>query len=232
MAKPSLSPLVDPELAARFALGGIELFQAEQSLAQVQDAARSAFYWADYCLDLLESATPVPKPSVCQAGCDFCCHNQVELTAPEALLLGSFLMDRLSPANLQLLLERVETSLARRAGKTKIQLAARRAQFPCPLLEDGRCSVYEVRPLMCRAMHSLEVDACRREFADPALNLVQFYSHRHIIHISISQGLIDACLALGYQPGPMDLSQAIQDYFSRPDLAARWLAGEKVVHER
>jgi hypothetical protein len=84
---------------------------------------------------------------------------------------------------------------------------------------------------MCRAMHSLELDACRRELADPDLNLVEFYSHRHIINVSISQGLIDACLALGFQPGPVDLILAIQQYFSHPDFADRWLAGEKVFHD-
>jgi hypothetical protein len=155
----------------------------------------------------------------------------VELTAPEALLLGSFLRDRHSAAHLQDLLARVETSQAKRAGKTKIQLAARRAEFPCPLLEESQCLVYEVRPLMCRAMHSLGVEACRREFADPSLNLVKFYSHRHVIHLSISQGLIDACGALGYQPGPVDLGAALQDYFSEANLVDRWLAGEKVFHE-
>ncbi len=37
MAKPSLNALVDSELAARFSLGMIELFQAEASLAQTPD---------------------------------------------------------------------------------------------------------------------------------------------------------------------------------------------------
>jgi Fe-S-cluster containining protein len=230
MANTSSNDLVDSELAARFSLGVIELFQAEQSFPQVQDAAKNAYYWADYCCDLLEKATPVPQPPVCKSGCDFCCYNQVELSTLEALLLGNFLVARFSQESLQLLLERVKTSLARRAGKTKVQLAAMRNELPCPLLEDGHCSIYEVRPLMCRAMHSLEVDACRQEFVHPNLNLVKFYSHRHIIHISISQGLIDACLALGYQSGPVDLSQAISDYCSIPNAIAHWLAGEGIFH--
>ncbi len=58
MSKPSSSPLVDDELAARFSLGVIELFQAEQSFTQIQTVAESAFHWADYCLDLLENGQP------------------------------------------------------------------------------------------------------------------------------------------------------------------------------
>jgi hypothetical protein len=228
MDKPVSSPLVDDELAARYSLGVIELFQAEASSAQIQAAAKSAFQWADYCLDLLETASPLPQPLACQPGCDLCCYNQVELTTPEALRLGSFLAARFPPDSLRLLLERVAGSRDRQAGKTKEQLAALRAEFPCPLLADGRCSVYEVRPLMCRAMHSLDVAACRQEFAHPGLSVVPFYAHRHIIPVSLSQGLVDACLALGYQPGPVELLWGIQTYFSHPESAQKWLAGEKV----
>ncbi len=140
--------------------------------------------------------------------------------------MGNFLADRLDSDSLQLLLARVEKSCSRRAGKTKMQLAAMRAELPCPLLEAGHCLAYDVRPLMCRAMHSLQVEACRQELADPNLSKVEFYLHRHIIHVSISQGLVDACLALGYQPGPVDLVQAIRQYFSQPGIGPRWLAGE------
>jgi hypothetical protein len=103
-----------------------------------------------------------------------------------------------------------------------------RAELPCPFLEAGYCLAYDVRPLMCRAMHSLQVEACREELADPHLSKVEFFFHRHLIHVSISQGLVDACLALGYQPGPVDLIQALRQYFSEPGITHRWLAGEAV----
>ena len=37
---------------------------------------------------------------------------------------------------------------------------------PCPLLVEGRCSVYEVRPLICRGYNSTNVDACRKAHDD------------------------------------------------------------------
>ena len=209
----------------------LKFCNSQQRRHRFEAAAQNAFLWADYCLDLLQKASPEPQPPVCQPGCNFCCYNQVELTAPEALLMGNFLAERLDAANLQLLLGRVEKSCNRRAGKTKIQLAELRAELPCPLLEAGYCLAYDVRPLMCRAMHSLQVDACRQELTDPNLSQVEFYLHRHLVHVSISQGLVDACLALGYQPGPVDLVQAIWQYFSQPGIGKRWLAGEVVFHD-
>jgi uncharacterized protein len=228
MADCASNPLVDSELAARFALDVMELWPGSPAPAQIDAAARRAFQWAEYCLDLLATASPEPQPPACQAGCDCCCYNQVELTAPEALALGSFLAERLPPPTLQSLLARVEWFCGRQTGKTKVQLAARRAEMPCPLLENGRCLAYEARPLMCRAMHSLNVEACRRELADPNLSAVEFYLHRHIIHVSLSQGLVDACRAQGYQPGPVELAQAVRHYFAQPELARHWLAGEAV----
>ena len=228
MVSSSPRPFVDGDLAARCALGVVELFQAGQTLTQIQAAASSAWQWAAYCLELIEQASPGLQPLACRDGCDFCCYNQVELTGPEAIALGAFLTERLAGPERRLLTERLARSLARRAGQTKAQLAARRAHLPCPLLAGGSCLAYEVRPLMCRAMHSLEAEACRRELADPSLNVVEFYSHRHTIHVSLSQGLIDGCLALGYQAGPLDLPRSLVDYWAAPDLTARWLAGEKV----
>jgi hypothetical protein len=231
MVKQATSPLVDSELAARFSLGMIELFQGSPSTTHIYTAAKNAFHWAEYCLDMLQTVSPEPEPPACKPGCTFCCYNQVELTAPEALLLGDFLAEKLSPEALQVLLEKVNESCHRRVGKTKRELARMRAELACPLLDCGHCLAYEVRPLMCRAMHALQVDACRREFADPNLSLVEFYLHRHIFHVSISQGLVDACLALGYQPGPVNLVAALGQYFCQPDLARNWLDGKEVFLE-
>jgi Fe-S-cluster containining protein len=228
MVKPAANPLVDSELAARFSLGVIELFQGSPSAVQIYTAAQYAFHWGEYCLDLLQSVNPEPEPPACKPGCNYCCYNQVELTAPEALFMGSFLADKLPPEALTLLLARVEKLCSRRHGKTKRELAALRAEFSCPLLDAGHCLAYEVRPLMCRAMHALQMDTCRQELTDPNLNLVEFYLHRHIIHVSISQGLVDACLALGYQPGPVDLVSALREYFSQSELTQSWLAGKDV----
>lgn len=224
MAEPSPTPLVDRELAAGFALQAMELLQAEPTLAQVEAAARSAFHWAAYCTELIETADPLPQAPACQVKCAFCCYNQVELTTPEALLLGRFLTANLSAGSLARLRERVTAAWERRRGLTKPQFAAARGNFPCPLLEDDACLAYEVRPLMCRAMHALEASDCQQELADPKLNLVKFYGHRHVIHVSLSQGLIDACRALGLQAGPVNLVLALDCFFSEPALADTWLA--------
>lgn len=231
MSKSSPNPFLDPELSARFAAGAIELLRSEPTLERVQDLARTAIYYADHCLARLEAEQPLPQAVACEPGCDACCHNQIELTGPEALLLGSFLEARFSPAQRQDLGQRAEHSLARRAGLTKIQVAAQRAQHPCPLLQEHRCLAYEARPLVCRAMHSLDAAACFQELADPLHPVVPFYSHRQIIYVSLSHGLVQVCRVFGLEAGPLDLAQVVLFFCQRPEEISRWLRGERVFGE-
>jgi Fe-S-cluster containining protein len=229
MAKQAAPVLVDRELAARFALEVMELWHSPAAgPSPLHHVVAHAYQRAKQCLDLVQSVSPEPQALACQAGCAFCCYNQVELTVPEALLLGNFLTEHLTPKTLQLMQEQVNEFYRRRFGRTKRELALNRSELACPLLDHGQCLAYAVRPLMCRAMHALKSDACRREFADPALSVVEFYLHRHVFYVSISQGLVDACRALGVQAGPVELVSALQQYFAGPALLQSWLAGEEV----
>jgi len=72
----------------------------------------------------------------CAQGCSFCCHLPVTVTPAEAAAIAPRVRDW----------ARVE---AHRGGR-------------CALLgEDDRCTVYDVRPLKCRAHTSVSADDCR-----------------------------------------------------------------------
>jgi Fe-S-cluster containining protein len=188
----------------------------------------SAFFLADHLIRRCEAENPLPHPISCQAGCDFCCFNQVQLTPPEALLIGHYIEENFSQAEKDLLLAKVARTLALTAGKSKTAVAKMRSQLPCPLLRNHRCSVYPVRPLMCRAMHALDAARCQAELQSGSLAGSTYYAHRHDIAVSVSTGLMEGCRALGLQAGPVGLPRALNDFFAWEDPARRWLAGEKV----
>lgn len=81
-----------------------------------------------------------PSEIRCGAGCDACCRTQLSVTPVEAAWL--------------------EAHLATLDPVTRARLAARAAEpdpLRCAALEaDGRCAVYEGRPLVCRT-HGLPV---------------------------------------------------------------------------
>lgn len=102
----------------------------------------------------------------CQKGCSVCCTRNVTLTSLEAY----YLMSHLGPAGREEALERIRRDSHRRRliptatlnhmadicmnGGEPPEDESDPSWGPCPLLQDGLCTVYEVRPLACRVMGS------------------------------------------------------------------------------
>jgi Fe-S-cluster containining protein len=97
----------------------------------------------------------------CSAGCSHCCHVHVEATRGEVLAIARHLQKRES---IEAFVERLASHVADVGDMD--HRARWEARVPCVLLgEDGRCTVYEVRPLRCRAFHSCDAGICRDAFA-------------------------------------------------------------------
>ncbi len=196
--------------------------------ARALEVAGSAHFLAGHLIRRVEAANPLPQPLACREGCDCCCYNQVELTPPEALLLGHWLDQNFTPPEKDLLVERIARTLTLTSGQDKVAMARRRRENPCPLLVERRCAAYGVRPLTCRAMHALDAEQCEHELRSGCLSGSAYYAHRQDLTISVVAGLRAGCRALGWQDGPLDLVRALHDYFTQENPVARWLRGEKV----
>jgi len=219
---------IDERLAALERETVLEIGQRGRTRETALELAFSAMVLADQVLTRFESENLLPQPIVCRPGCDFCCCLQVELTPPEALLLGSQIEENFSGDAKVRLLACLERSWNLKAGKTKQEIARIRRELPCPLLRERRCSVYLVRPLLCRSMHALDAGQCALSFRSQDLTPVDHYAHRREFIIAISKGLADGCRALGCQCGSLDLSRALLDYFENPKPVERWFLGEAV----
>jgi Fe-S-cluster containining protein len=103
----------------------------------------------------------------CQAGCSTCCAQLIVTNRLEVHAIGQYLRRHFTPQRLEALRLRVlEWNRWEEAGRDgTVQPAA--ATRRCPLLEGVECSVYPVRPLICRA-HFVSTDPawCR-----PALDV-------------------------------------------------------------
>ena len=218
---------IDEGLVARQKDSVVEIVQGGRSRETALEIGLSAMVLADHLIFRVEAESSLPQPIVYRAGCPFCCFNQVELTPPEALLVGHYVEQHFSPREKQWLLERVAGTLALKAGKGKREVALMRHELPCPLLREERCSVYPVRPLLCRAMHSLDAEQCRLELLSPVPHF-EFYSHRYEVILSVSAGLAAGSQAMGCQSGALDLARAIQDFFTHSRPVEGWLQGEQV----
>ncbi|CAJ7796628.1 Flagellin N-methylase [Burkholderia pseudomallei] len=80
----------------------------------------------------------------CRRGCNHCCHTEVLMSPEEAEAVGK--------------------RIGRMPRHPKLR-GDRDENFdcsylnPCTFLENGECSIYENRPVACRAQYSLDVDA-------------------------------------------------------------------------
>ena len=223
-----LTSRVNPDIVHTARQNVIEIVNQGRVLERALEIATSAFFLADHLVRHFEVENPLPQPLACEAGCDACCHNLVELTPPEALLLGHHIHGHFSDAEKDLVLTQVVKNLALTAGQSKAALATARKELPCPLLHGRRCSVYPIRPLVCRAMHALNRERCEADLHSGSLAGSQYYDHRHQIALSVSAGLLEGCQPVGCQAGTLDLSRALHDLFTQENCAERWLAGEAV----
>lgn len=131
---------------------------------------------AAHCRDRLDQRIPgmitaFPGRIFCAAGCSACCTLAVETTLPEAVAIGR----ALAPVTRGALADYVAVlrDLAARAEDWKSFLRRKRSAGPCPLLDgEGRCTVYPLRPLACRALLATRNSAwCAVDFAElPALD--------------------------------------------------------------
>jgi len=221
------TPQIDEHLAALQQAKVIEIVHQSAGAGEMAcDLARSAITFAEHVIGLIESATPLPQPIACQEGCYYCCCNQVELTPPEALLLGHYVDGHFAEADKETLMAALRRSLDLQAGKSKKEIA--RIRPTCPFLQEGKCLAYPARPLVCRAMHSLNAKMCESAYKNRDLTSPPYYAHRQDINFSISQGLLAGCRAVGCQSAPLELARAMLDYFTQDRPRERWLRGEEV----
>jgi Fe-S-cluster containining protein len=209
----------------------IELLGESRTSEKALELAFRTHLWADHVIFRFESENMLPQPIACKPGCNFCCFNQVELTPVESFLICNFIEQSFSKDERNKLLDRVEGSIMRRAGKTKTEIAKIRNELPCPLLIGGLCSIYPVRPLLCRAMHAFDAKQCELSLKSKNLISDEYYLHRYEIVFALIKGLTEGCQAIGCQAVSLDLSKAIKVFFERRDLLDRWIRGEKVFND-
>lgn len=107
------------------------------------------------------AASSSSRPISCKAGCSACCHQKVDLGTFEASLIEAYLKEHRTAVDAQRLRTQTEALKGGPGSFEKLPFEDRR----CVFLSAGQtCSIYSVRPLMCRR-HFVKSDPalCRSE---------------------------------------------------------------------
>ncbi len=154
----------------------------------------------------------------CKPGCAHCCHSKVNALPAEVFGIVRHVVNTLSPADLKSL----EARLARQAAAGD-QALSWQARPPCAFLQGGQCSIYAIRPAVCRKAHSLDARQCAAGSADIPQDLGLLLDAEALI-----RGTASAYEQSGLGPAGVELGRAVVLALSDPGLEARWSRGEQV----
>ena len=111
------------------------------------------------------AAAPDVGTLECRAGCTWCCHFSVDVRAVEVFSILDCIERTLSPEERARIHAEVRTNSAVMQGLNALERMRRNVK--CPFLSEGRCSIYQARPQMCRNYHATSVAGCQASYHDP-----------------------------------------------------------------
>jgi uncharacterized protein len=205
--------------------------QENGSDTELSTLFNSAISCASAIIESVRQSDPPLQSLACEAGCAHCCYQyDVGATPFEVLHIATTILETYTEDERERLFARLATAEQRKQAHSLEDWGT--AKYPCPLLVDEKCSVYETRPFVCRAMNSYDGDRCRVNRETPRNDSsVPMYSHQYDIakfaRTGIQQGLLDA----GLQNDILELVPALRIALTTPDALIRWLSGEKVFEE-
>jgi Fe-S-cluster containining protein len=151
----------------------------------------------------------VQPHAACTSGCDHCCRQPVALTLDEAQVIA-----RETGAQLQ--------QPANWSARGQDEYVAQ----PCSFLQDSRCTIYAHRPMACRLMFSMDVDALLCQRVPGALSKMPYadYSQYKELYIRAHLGRVKGDAAMAEALARLRLAD-IREFF--PDGLGAGAAGKK-----
>jgi Fe-S-cluster containining protein len=122
----------------------------------------------------------------CGPGCARCCVVNVSVLAPESEAVAEYLQQTLSSSALCALREKLNTlyTHTRWLDDEERIMANHRCAF---LDSKGSCSVYPVRPLLCRSVNSINADDCHT-----SMSMLVLGEHHPIVSCLVQKEIFEA----------------------------------------
>ena len=189
------------------------------------------FRHGDAAVDgLVADASGGRLPVACRTGCAWCCHQDVDVSIPEAILIARRRAAAHCPGG------RPSGAPAHRPAPIRV-VGRARAGLPCPLLsEEKTCSVYAVRPFACRTLLSSDAlrceDALKSAVSGKADVYMKSYGVLQLVGCAHRAGINAITRELGLQHDDVSLVSALSQISDDKDTVERWMAGARVFTPR
>jgi len=185
--------------------------------ADVGSVIRTGSDVASFADEAIGIVTEDYRPALqCRKSCSYCCRKPgVLVSVPELLRILQHVSEEFSEEEVSALHDRSSQYAAQVRGHDVNR--ATDQSVACPLLVNDLCSVYEVRPLVCRGYNSTSMEACRRAHTDPSV-LVPIFA-------PIKDATDAATVGMAQRLGEAGLSDAMVDLGTSLHLALESGAG-------
>lgn len=182
------------------------------------DLVRLGFDILRLCDDVaaqLQQISP-SKALACREGCDLCCRNLIQINPIFAVVALQEARRSFDEEQFEVLKERLVSDTPH-----------------CPFLFDGRCSIYSVRPLVCRGYYNLDFELCKigdyYEKDSGYQGQDGHAAHQLMIFLFVLENRIETIeKSLGLDTGPVFLNVAVRTLLERPETVEAWLSGQKI----
>lgn len=201
----------------------------QSSKAEVIAKIRELYHQIDLLTDsFMDYSQRHGRSMDCRMGCSWCCHQSVFASTHEVLVIEDYLTTHFSSE----VLEGVKLAAAKKVGRTKkvSNKDLLKMQGACPLLKNGVCMVYPVRPMACRIYLSSDVKTCIDKYnrpghkdAKPALFAFMMDAGQFMNYGFVS-GLLEKELISNEAP----LEWLLEQFLTDRDNFENWLNGKEL----
>lgn len=166
------------------------------------------------------------KQALACGKCSFCCYKKVDVSPLEAFLIVDYVRKNFPADQGEKIKEQARSNFERTKPLSDDQQKAQ--NIACPLLKDGRCSVYAVRPFVCRRDHSMKVEDCEEVFNNPESPL----DGQRLVPIltrlsTVALATMAAHHKLNLDFRCYDISAAVFEALDQPETFRRWRERKK-----
>jgi Fe-S-cluster containining protein len=158
----------------------------------------------------------------CCEGCGVCCSLRIDVFAHEVFLIAHHLRSHFTAGEMAALLVRLTAHSEKVLPLTPFEHVTQNIE--CPLLQNGRCTVYAVRPHSCRRHHSQDFASCQYTFDHPE-DLESPAAHDRDLFRALTGAMqwnIDVYSHLGFDHTIYELGTALKEALHDAAAWPRW----------
>lgn len=154
----------------------------------------------------------------CENNCYYCCSLRVEVLAPEVFYIAKQLKNKLTSKDILTLIKSLQ-SFSKKVKGLKME----DHNIACPMLSEGRCTIYNFRPFMCRKYNSLNAKACEERNAEIPED-IEIVAKSSAIGFGFESSITKRKLSTG----PHEFGQALLVALTDKSAENNWSKGKQV----